>query len=948
MKYLLTILIFISCNQSEPKVTTRSTTASTTGRTFYISESGNDGGSGTINSPWRTINKLNSYFGSLQAGDVVLFRRGETFYGTITVNKSGTSGNPIVISDYGEGAKPVITSLVTLSGWNNAGNGVYESASNSSFDAAVNVVLLNGVIKGIGRYPNDTYLYLESHVSNTSITDNQLPSSPNWTGADVIIRTSRWTLDKGKITNHSGTRITYTPTPNTYTPVNNYGYFIQNNIKTLDQLGEWYYNPSTKRIYMYFGSNNPSSYNVQAASSDNLVYSSNRSYVGFENIEFKGANGNNINIVGGVNNFMTNCDVDFSGKDGLNVTGSYFKLENSTVINSLNNGVHVGNCYASQVRNNLIKNNYFIAGMGGSGNGQGAGVRNSTNGLVEYNQIINSGYIGVQLGGNNAIVKNNLIDSFCFVKDDGAAVYTSNGENNTYTGRKIIGNIILNAIGAPAGTPSTAYSAEGIYMDDNVNGVEISGNTIANCNRGIFLHNTKSIGVKDNTVFSNINGQLFMKHDALGVALRDHIITNNIFFAKQLTQNVASFITKDNDIAHIGDLDNNYYVRPINDRVTFYSTIYYLASAQVVNYMDLEAWKSKYPHDEGSNISSKSISPYKLIGLIGSSKFANSSFNSNVSGVFANKCAVSWSNSNMDGGHLKVVPSGEGSTIVMSIGGLTSGKRYILRYSAKSTATMSIAANLRAANYIPNTLLMRRTISPNRSENEILFQPFTNESSAALVFTAAERATYYLDNIQLYEANATVTDVEDSIRFEYNASTNTKLITLDGKYTDVKNNIYDQGITLQPYSSAVLIKVGAGIINPPIEYESGILESENAVLYNAVVASNHAGFTGTGFADYINTTGDFVEFTLNKKNTGSASLSFRYANGGSANRPLRLEINGMIKADGLAFPPTGGWAKWSTTILPANLNAGDNKIRLTAIGSSAGNIDHLAWEDLKP
>ena len=111
--------------------------------------------------------------------------------------------------------------------------------------------------------------------------------------------------------------------------------------------------------------------------------------------------------------------------------------------------------------------------MGQSGNGSGAGVRNSGKGLVEYNQIINSGYIGVQLGGDYAVIKNNLIDSFCLVKDDGAGIYTSNGSNRTNKGRKISGNIILNGIGAGAGTPNSASSsAEGIYMDDNTNGVE--------------------------------------------------------------------------------------------------------------------------------------------------------------------------------------------------------------------------------------------------------------------------------------------------------------------------------------------------------------------------------------------------------------------------------------------------------------------------------------------
>src|SRR5664279_6113363 len=63
---------------------------------YYISSSGNDANNGTSTStPWKTLNKLNSYFSSLKPGDNVLLNRGEIFYGYITVTKSGSSASPI-------------------------------------------------------------------------------------------------------------------------------------------------------------------------------------------------------------------------------------------------------------------------------------------------------------------------------------------------------------------------------------------------------------------------------------------------------------------------------------------------------------------------------------------------------------------------------------------------------------------------------------------------------------------------------------------------------------------------------------------------------------------------------------------------------------------------------------------------------------------------------------
>ena len=70
--------------------------------TYYLSSSsGNDNNSGTDpSSPWRTIDKLNSFY-NLRPGDNVLFKRGDTFYGGIVVNNSGSSGSPITYGAYG-------------------------------------------------------------------------------------------------------------------------------------------------------------------------------------------------------------------------------------------------------------------------------------------------------------------------------------------------------------------------------------------------------------------------------------------------------------------------------------------------------------------------------------------------------------------------------------------------------------------------------------------------------------------------------------------------------------------------------------------------------------------------------------------------------------------------------------------------------------------------------
>ena len=114
MKQLFSVLFIISCLTASAK-------------NYYISSvSGNDANSGTsTTAAWKTITKLNSSFSTLLPGDAVLFNRGETFYGSIIVSKSGSSGSPIVIGAYGTGANPVITGFTTVNTWTNLGNNIW-------------------------------------------------------------------------------------------------------------------------------------------------------------------------------------------------------------------------------------------------------------------------------------------------------------------------------------------------------------------------------------------------------------------------------------------------------------------------------------------------------------------------------------------------------------------------------------------------------------------------------------------------------------------------------------------------------------------------------------------------------------------------------------------------------------------------------------------------------
>jgi hypothetical protein len=122
---------------------------------------------------------------------------------------------------------------------------------------------------------------------------------------------------------------------------------------------------------------------------------------------------------------------------------------------------------------------------------------------------------------------------------------------------------------------------------------------------------------------------------------------------------------------------------------------------------------------------------------------------------------------------------------------------------------------------------------------------------------------------------------------------------------------------------------------------ASVYEAENAVLSGVQASTLWSGYSGTGFGDYINPAGDYINWTVNVPSAGSYQLGFRYALGSGANRPLELKVNGAVAQSALAFPPTATWTDWQFVRINATLAAGNNTIRLTATGLSGANVDRL-------
>jgi Raf kinase inhibitor-like YbhB/YbcL family protein len=119
-------------------------------------------------------------------------------------------------------------------------------------------------------------------------------------------------------------------------------------------------------------------------------------------------------------------------------------------------------------------------------------------------------------------------------------------------------------------------------------------------------------------------------------------------------------------------------------------------------------------------------------------------------------------------------------------------------------------------------------------------------------------------------------------------------------------------------------------------------QAENAVISQGLVESNHTGFTGTGFVNYDNVVGSYVEFTVTAATAGNYPLTLRYSNGTAVDRPMDITVNGQPAAPGVSFPSTTNWDTWVDKSITASLNAGSNTVRAAATTVNGGpNLDRL-------
>lgn len=581
---------------------------------YYVSNSGSDAANGTSpGTSWQTISKVNSMMSSFAAGDVIRFNRGDIFVGSIVIGKSGGSGNPIKFATYGSGANPVISGFSTVAAWTSIGTNLWQSTSAASTLSTLNMVLVSGAFTPIGKWPDGTNVYanIGGASGNTQLTGSGVPTAvpAGVTGGQVVIRKNHWIIDKSAITGQSGNTLNFT-SPNNYgitigcTGSSCWGFFVQNCQAVCTAQNEWWYDGSTKKIGM-FSVGTPATTKVSTV--DIVLNISTFSFLRFDSLDFEGSNTSTVNISSGGNIDFEDCNFTYNGMNGFQCqsAANHITVNNCSGLRTNNNFINGGGSTSWIITNNIIQNTAQVAGMGNSSDGNYIGMYNvGANSLIQYNQVTKSGYSGIDFRGASISVLNNLVDTFCNVKDDGAGIYTFTGTaTTTYAQRFVTSNIVLNGGNAGAGTNTTNGDAFGIYMDDNSSQVMISGNTVANCDgAGIFFHADHDLTVTNNTVYNcprtgGYGAVLEIYPGAVATALvRNITFTRNKIVTRATNQIVAYLKTDEANMTQWGRWDSNWYARPINDAAS--TSTFTLVTSTGTQVTNLAGWQPKSPGGE--------------------------------------------------------------------------------------------------------------------------------------------------------------------------------------------------------------------------------------------------------------------------------------------------------------------------------------------------------------
>lgn len=272
-------------------------------------------------------------------------------------------------------------------------------------------------------------------------------------------------------------------------------FYFLNVLEELDQPGEWWIDTQSARLYFWPPGEATSLTRTEAVISvleTPLVRLDGVSNVEFRGLEFEATRGIAVEIHGGADNRIRDCVIRNVGTVAVDlVEGMRNGVSGCDVWDCGDSGVRVtgGN------RQTLEPGGHYVEDCDFRRQGRwskcyvpaiqlsGVGLRASHNRIQEHP------HCGILFWGNDHLIEFNDIHHVALETGDVGAIYT--GRDYTFRGNRIRSNFIHETGGVGMGSM-------GVYMDDCVSGTEVSGNVFWKVHWAMFIG-----GGRDHQVFGN-------------------------------------------------------------------------------------------------------------------------------------------------------------------------------------------------------------------------------------------------------------------------------------------------------------------------------------------------------------------------------------------------------------------------------------------------------------
>ena len=418
--------------------------------------------------------------------------------------------------------------------------------------SAVLGVFDNGKTINIAHHPNrgynalrpdSLYFSVAENSSTVNLTGGGTGSNYLTTGSDfaalahpaitsgtgIRIRPNAWTLNDRKVASVSGSRLTF-DTPTTHPIEKDWGYFLYGQRWMLDEPGEWHYDATTKTVYVWMADGLAPGNRVSLGQRTVGIEAGNKSHIRIEGLTIQNV-GAGVRMQKATNTVLNNMNISDTLDLGLDAVGSIDSaIDNSQIARTAGTAIYAGDFGGSRFRafGNLITDSGVFTRAGAVTSVPTlarAAILAGASADIRENRIYGTGGVGI-LPQADSLIAGNHLENTCMVLDDCGAIYMGGQAN---TGITIENNTVLNVVGGLPGKPPTIPTqAQGIYLDELINGATIRGNTVVNADNGIQIHNAASNLVENNSLYGNRRHHIWLQEGSQKLHPEGDIHSNEI------------------------------------------------------------------------------------------------------------------------------------------------------------------------------------------------------------------------------------------------------------------------------------------------------------------------------------------------------------------------------------------------------------------------------------